>query len=122
MFYLIVFPVTLYLNQQKDLDCCICWESNNDNENAVVAIGDITLDEKADCKDVGEFVEVSETNNSGMTMSSCFLNANEQIHRRRRENNHLQEQKGWPAKVVLGPKSLRHLQDQWLRGEKESHY
>ena len=67
-----LFLVTLYLNQQKDLDCCICWESNDDDENAVVAIGDITLDEKADCKDVGEFVEVTETNNSGMIVSSYF--------------------------------------------------
>ena len=33
--------------------------------NAVVAIGDITLDEKTDCKDVGEFVEVAETNDKG---------------------------------------------------------
>ena len=55
------------------MDCCICWESNDNNKNAVVAIGDITLDEKADCKDVGEFVEVTETNNNGkQVLKSAF--------------------------------------------------
>jgi len=38
----------------------------DDKKAAVVAIGDITLDEKSNCEDIGEYVEITETNNKGV--------------------------------------------------------